>query len=234
MNLTRLLKKELNLILLVVGVALAASGGVQFGETDFQRVSLQGEAALESESASKSASETSAAPPNVRAEVDPAARFMEWVDVGAVLFLAGVVLIIAGALGTRRQERAQAAELGRQHDTLDLSAHVSTLISGVQVLRQRLDESPVPRQDVLDGIEQLQVEQLDPLLANRHALELRFGLAGFASLVGPLSSAERFLNRAWTTLVDHHVAESASSLEQAITALESVIQAYQDIESAVT
>lgn len=218
------LKRELNLILMIVGVALAAAGGIQLGEADFNRASDQGKAAL---LAAESANDKD----KVREQVDPSSRLSEWTSVGSLHFVAGLVLIVAGAVGTRRQEKQEATEL-RDHNDLDLASALTTMIRDVESLRERLNEAPVPRQEVLDGIERLQVEQLDPLLANRHALEMRYGLVGFASLVGPLSSAERFLNRAWTTLVDHYAEESADSLQQALMALKTVNSEYEVLETA--
>ena len=46
-------------------------------------------------------------------------------------------------------------------------------------------------------------------------LQIRFGLSGFAQVMGPLSAAERFINRSWTVLVDHHRIAAIESLDAA-------------------
>jgi len=40
-------------------------------------------------------------------------------------------------------------------------------------------------------------------------------MAGFAEIFGPLSSAERKVNRAWSALVDRHWPETQDSLDGA-------------------
>ena len=70
-----------------------------------------------------------------------------------------------------------------------------------------------------------------PMIDARGVLQRHFGLGGAALVLGPLSGAERQLNRAWSALVDGHGPEGQRSLaaaaEQATLAREALEELHQ-------
>lgn len=72
-------------------------------------------------------------------------------------------------------------------------------------------------------VETIVREDIEPLVETKQQVISRFGMAGFAELFGPLSGAERYLNRAWVAMVDRHWDEAQASLETAAQGLEGTL-----------
>ncbi len=66
-----------------------------------------------------------------------------------------------------------------------------------------------------DAVHELAVARFEAIVAARTRVQARYGMAGFAELYGPFSSAERYVNRAWSALVDQHWPEAKASVARA-------------------
>ncbi len=154
----------------------------------------------------------------------PGARLGAWASESGPLFGVGLVLIVAGAFVgrvavKREATREQPESGGKDAGPKDFGAVLDELEAGVRRIAEeaRALESP-KREDyerVKAEIEAVQLDGFEPLVAARQRVQVKYGMAGFAEIFGPLSSAERKVNRAWSALVDQHWPETQDSLEAA-------------------
>ena len=194
--------KLVGIILLILGVIVAASAGIQLGEAEYQATVADGRVAL------ADAPETAAAP--VAAET----RLEDWIGAAGWQFLAGLVLLTVGAVVGRvainRDGEAETTADGRDFSSLlaALEEAVSEMLAG--------QEEDTPEQTCA-RIDDAQETLVQPMIDARGVLQRHFGLGDSALVLGPLSGAERQLNRAWSALVDGHVPEGRRSLAAAAT-----------------
>jgi len=208
--------KSIGAVVLALGVMLAASASVQFGESDYQQATAAGQQTFTEAAVAESA-------------VVPAAqRLSEWRAAHLVMLLAGLILIITGAVmarlaDARHREISLTASGGNDWgETLQrLKGDTSRFLLELENPDTRLDQ-------VREQINHVRQSVLEPLIASRHELEIRLGLAAYAAVLGPLSGFERAFNRAWTALADHHRAEATASLELAIVQLNEAEKALQE------
>ncbi|XOV86765.1 MAG: hypothetical protein ACFHX7_17555 [Pseudomonadota bacterium] len=195
------------LLILAIGVSLAAAGGARLGKADFESAVTLGQARM---------METEPGPHDAVGSVDSATRLAEWSDENLGLFGTGILLVVVGAVLTRRRHGSQRRAASEAHASVNLSRQLDALVQQVEVIRNRLDQADADPLAVRSAIEDLQLNLLDPLFASRDAIELQFGLSGYAAIMGPLAGTERFMNRTWTTLVDHHRGEARASIALAL------------------
>lgn len=144
----------------------------------------------------------------------PAARVARWVETSGLPFAIGLALLLSGAVtarvGLRRAARAAAGS--PTEGAVDFGAQLGALRAGLARLAAEMDRvDAAERADAARckaELEALQERAIEPLVEAREALQLRYGLAGFAAVFGPLSAAERRVNRAWSALVDGHWVEA--------------------------
>ncbi|MGB0646670.1 MAG: hypothetical protein ACPGQS_05800 [Bradymonadia bacterium] len=157
----------------------------------------------------------------------PTTRLTEWLASSGLIFLAGIALIICGAVLTRRtRDGHQQAVDNSDGQPLDIRAisnmlhdlheRVSTLSAEARDIQgpTRADANALKAR-----IENLQLSHFEPLVASRNLIQQQIGLTAFAEMFSPFSSGERNINRAWSTLVDEHWSECLSSLGRASLAI---------------
>lgn len=193
--------KFLGIALLALGAILAASAGIQLGEADYRATVADGRAAL-----------TDATESTDTAPVPAGTRLTDWFAEAGVPFLGGLVLLAIGAVVGRiaigRDGAAATSTDGR-----DYAALLGSLAEAIEETRGGMTDQPM--NETRAAIERALDDLVLPMIDARGALQRRFGLAGAARVLGPLSGAERFLNRAWSALVDQHAGEGEASLAAA-------------------
>ena len=199
------LMKTLGILLLAAGIVVCASAGVQFGSEEYAAVVADGRAALGAAPAMAPADSAKTA----------AERIVAWYAVAGMPFAAGLLLLIAGAVIGRVAIRRDAAADG-EGDGADFVAGLERLAAGIDECRNAADAADAEPAAIRHEIERLQQDILEPMIEARASLQRHFGLAGYAAVLGPMSGAERLLNRAWSALVDGHMAEGRASLGGAL------------------
>ena len=140
-----------------------------------------------------------------------------WQDWGQRwLFVAGVVVTLAGVLLKRSRPDAEELEEGRQQ-----VARLATQLSELEGDVERL----VQKADALDAV--ALHAAVDPLLLGpvydiaegRETIRQGHGQRIFTSVMDGFARGERNLNRAWSAAVDGHAPESRRSLAAALPAL---------------
>ncbi|MCA9607532.1 MAG: hypothetical protein KC619_18120, partial [Myxococcales bacterium] len=96
---------------------------------------------------------------------------------------------------------------------------LDALRDDVAALATEAGQTESPRSDDFEAlkhrIHELVIEKVEPIADSAPRVSAKYGLTVFADVFGPFSSGERYLNRAWSALVDRHWEEAASSLERA-------------------
>lgn len=166
--------------------------------------------------------------PRARAETTPkaapGARLSAWFDQSGTAYLLGLMLVIAGAvvgrIGVRREAEVKAgAGAGEGIEAVDFGQLLSELRVETEALGEEMNAMAPPdsavQERIKERIERLQEERQARLVDARGSVQLRYGIAGFAAIFGPLSGAERRLARAWSSLVDGYWSESAACVREA-------------------
>lgn len=172
----------------------------------------------------------------VEAEIEPAARaavltpvappdrLATWLDDSGIFFALGLLLVVVGAvLGRVASGREASEEPARDAKDAgparDLGELLDALREEVAALAAEAGETAAPKSDEYESmkhrIHEVVLERVEPIADSAPRVQSKYGLAVFADVFGPFSSAERYLNRAWSALVDRHWDEAASSLERA-------------------
>lgn len=150
-------------------------------------------------------------------------RLSAWFGESGLLTLVGLVLIGFGGVTARKARLAEAAEgapaksAATARAPVDFSALLRELHGDVLRIRSEMnpEESPAESEfeDLKDQVETLQYDKVELLIDSGPRVQVRFGMAGFAAIFGPLSGGERGLNRAWSAAVDHHWPEACRSFD---------------------
>ncbi|MGM0576288.1 MAG: hypothetical protein ACQEXJ_11210 [Myxococcota bacterium] len=204
--------RRIGTILVILGVGLAAASGARNTDELVERQRVEGRKAL--------APEEEAGDLEVPQVAEPTSRLAAWFEANGLPFVAGLLLVGAGAMVFRRAERhAMGADLkpsgGGHGGPLDLSEALERLAGDLLGLRDDLGADAGDTEALKARMEALQLDQLDPIVEARHQVQIQYGVAGMAALMGPLSYGERYLNRAWSALVDGFPEEATASLTQA-------------------
>ena len=147
-------------------------------------------------------------------------RFEDWFSLSGLPFLLSLFLVICGAVISRRAAGQAAQEPEPSDDDkaqhVDFGELLGQVQQEVKALHERMTELDASDEAALaasrDAIQDLQVSKVDLLVEARTGLQARYGVSGFAAIFGPLSAAERHLNRAWCCLVDKHVPAGQSAI----------------------
>ncbi len=172
----------------------------------------------------------------------PSQRVKGWFSIGGIPFVAGLGLIVGGSLLVRRAIRLEAhaadhpAEGASQPAAQDFGILLEALHDEVRALAHRMDGIAEPTaeqiQEAQEAIEALRTDKMDALIDARGRVQRRFGVAGYAAIMSPLSSAERYVNRAWSALVDRHWPEARRSVNNAVLYLEETHRALDELLKA--
>ena len=211
--------KATGILLVAIGVIVAAAAGIQLGPAEYSVALQEARTAL------------TGSTPQLLPPTPAATRIDDWYGAAGSWFLGGLALLLAGAIIARvaigRGGAAEAAADG--HDFEDSLARLAVAISGTRSL---LDQGSADSTRL--ELERLSRELVLPMIESRFALQRRFGLAGCVAVLGPLSGAERLLNRAWSALVDGHAAETRASLDGAAAEVEATQRALGELDRART
>ena len=148
-------------------------------------------------------------------------RFEGWFSLSGLPFLLSLFLVICGAVLSRRASGQEAQDAGPSDDDkagqhVDFGELLGQVQQEVKVLQEQMSDLDASDEAALaasrDAIQDLQVSKVDLLVEARVGLQVRYGVSGFAAIFGPLSAAERHLNRAWCCLVDKHVPAGQSAI----------------------
>lgn len=158
-----------------------------------------------------------------------------WPRPSAAVVGAGVGLLLLGVFLKRRVDRAAGAEDDARSAAaasggggLPLRETLGAMREGVEALRVRSGEEAVALGALADDIEALRAKTVGPWVAAQEGLVRRRGFAAYAAVMGPLSTAERFMYRAWSAASDGHREECEASLAQAEPYIDDAIGAEGD------
>lgn len=157
----------------------------------------------------------------------PRRRLSEWFADSGTLFLLGLVLVVIGSVLGRiavRREATREDPKDETGDAKDFGEMLATLRDEVAALAEGVASNEAPEPGDFDELKakvtDLQMERFEPIVASAPRVRAKYGMGGFAEIFGPLSSAERYINRAWSALVDRHWPEASRSIERAAGYLE--------------
>lgn len=162
----------------------------------------------------------------------PGMRLSTWAAQSGPMFGLGLLLIVVGAVMGRVAVRREASEdptaAPRAQPAKDFGETLDGLTRTIRALADEVSaiDAPEPADylRVKSEIHDAQLEAFEPLVDARARVQFKYGMAGFADIFGPLSSAERKVNRAWSAVVDGHWPETQDSLKAAATDLEETHQ----------
>ena len=158
----------------------------------------------------------------------PEERLAAWAESSGLMFALGLLLIVVGAVigrvavkreASREPAAAEGATGKDAKDARDFGKVLDRLRDEVRGLAEQARGIVEPQRAdydrVKNEIDRLEAEHIEPLVAARARVQVKHGMAGFAEIFGPLSSAERKLHRAWSASVDRHWPETQASLDAA-------------------
>ncbi len=212
--------KMLGIVLLILGVIIASSAGIRLGETEYRTTVADGRTTLLD------------APRNAHAAPVPAVtRLADWFGGAGLWFLAGLILLTAGAV-IGRVAIGRDGELETTADGHDFTSTLAFLYQAITQMVERFDAESL--EDTRNRVDETLEKLVLPMIEAREVLQHRFGLGGAALVLGPLSGAERLLNRAWSALVDGHAPEAERSLAAAIVEVDQARQALDELHEDST
>ena len=147
---------------------------------------------------------------------DPGERVSAWFNQSGIPFLGGLLLVLIGAVIGRKAVKAEATSDTNKKGApaTDFGALLTKLAADLNALSESM--GPLPNTGQADAvktqIEALQFEAFEPIVEARGRIQARFGIANYAELFSPFSSAERRVNRSWSALVDNHWPEACDSM----------------------
>ncbi|MFT7580147.1 MAG: hypothetical protein ACI9MR_001814 [Myxococcota bacterium] len=151
----------------------------------------------------------------------PGVRLDGWLGGPGTIFFVGLVLIIAGVVVARRANKAAVMADPKSvggKKPVDFGELLATVQSNVAALATTMEETAEPDSNdqtmVMESVEAFVRDDVERLIESRSRLIARYGMGAFAEIFGPFSSGERYLNRAWSTVVDKHWTEATSSMHK--------------------
>jgi hypothetical protein len=168
---------------------------------------------------------------------EPTSRVRSWWNSAGMMFMLGLILCIIGAILGRRVAKAEALSPASNKDgtggPVDFGELLNRLVDTAEGISSRthaLESATAEQFEAFKNeIAELQVSMFEPLIQSRGRLQALYGMSAFAEIFGPLSSAERKMNRTWAALVDQHWGESKASVAAAHADL---VQAQKALASA--
>ena len=145
-------------------------------------------------------------------------RFNRWFGANAPGFLLGLLLLIIGGMMSRVAIRREALGEGEEEsgEAVDFGELLQEVCLSVAARAEEMKSIHEPTQEdhdrVVAFIDELKLKSIERLVEGRTRLEIVYGIAGYAMVFGPFSRGERYLNRAWSALVDQHWPEASDSM----------------------
>jgi hypothetical protein len=169
------------------------------------------------------------------------ARLSAWFGRYGMGFMLGLVLLVAGGVISRRAIRAEAIAEPKegQPQAVDFGDMLHETSLQVAAHGQEMASLTVPTEEDFarfkQFVEDTQLESIQRLVEAKDRIQVRYGIAVFAAIFGPLSKGERYLNRVWSALVDSHWPEATRSMRvagQALTEAHAEILAVSGTDSS--
>lgn len=176
--------------------------------------------------------------------VAPEARLTTWASDSGPFFGIGLLLVVIGAVMGRVSAKRAAADPaasrsasgGDDAPARDLGEMLAEIQSAIAELADEAAANEHPNTDdyerVKKRIHELTLGAMEQVVESTGRVQSRYGMAAFADIFGPFASGERYLNRAWSALVDRHWEEAASSLERSAADLAKAQRALRDAAAA--
>ena len=163
-----------------------------------------------------------------------------WLGANGLGFGFGLILIVVGALMSRRAIRAEVlsgdtgdSTSGGAVDFGEMLTQIQqNIASHVEEMKGMEESTAEERQRFIAFIDDIKLNKIDVMVEARTLLEVKYGVAGYASVFGPFSRSERYLNRTWAALVDAHWPEAKKSMETASGAMADAKEALDALVSA--
>lgn len=138
---------------------------------------------------------------------------------GGVLCVVGIIFLqIKPARDVRRPSRddgspdsqEQSGDPTAPHFVFDADTSMQHLVWFVEQIKPELSNQELQQQ-----IEKIQLYQIAPMVKYRHQLQDDLGMESFAHAYSFFASGERYLNRAWSAVVDGYRDEAFNCLTTA-------------------
>ena len=169
--------------------------------------------------------------------VHPQIRLSAWTQEYIGMFGFGILCILIGSLGARsvkRKHLTQDNSSSSDHSSqaTDFGVLLQSIATHIQDLYQTMHSELTQDNDTLNDqwlkdIEQLQKNQMDRIIRVKDRFQIQYGMDAFTAVFGSFSQAERRLNRAWSALVDQHVAEAFNCVENANISIQEAVTHYE-------
>jgi len=149
-----------------------------------------------------------------------------WPRPNWVVVAAGVAVVIVGIVLKRRADARDPRVLAAYgegaavvHGSVAAAGTaLPRMLAAVQALKDDVADAKLA--DLAQRIEKIQSDGTEQVAAAQDALTRAYTFQGYASVMGPLATAERYLYRAWSAASDGHRPEVTRSIEAAIPYLE--------------
>lgn len=157
-------------------------------------------------------------------QADPTERLGQWFALAGAPFLGALALVISGALLSRSAVRAEGEAAQRPSaaggGAVDFGTLLAEVRDDVRAIISEMEANSAPTYADADAlktrVEDIQLEKVERLVEARNGLQIRYGIAGYASVFSPFSGGERNLNRTWSALVDSHWEEATNSAKNSL------------------
>lgn len=144
-------------------------------------------------------------------------------------FVAAAAGLILGAVMVRQASRRQLAEMiATQQESRespeDLLRQASDAVDRLRTEVAEMTDRPRQLQTIIDRLDEVHDQQLDPFVAAKPVLIGRLGMTGYAQLMDHFAAGERQVNRAWSAAADGVLEEAQIALEEASGQLRSALR----------
>ncbi len=151
----------------------------------------------------------------------PEVRFKQWAGADGLPFGIGILLVIGGSLLARRGAKNALEGPSESGDgPIDFGVVMAQAAEATEALADEMSAKTEPTAEDFESVKvaitKIKDDQFERLIEARFAVQTRHGLEVYAQIFGPLSGAERFLNRAWAAATDGHWPETRASVERAV------------------
>jgi hypothetical protein len=150
----------------------------------------------------------------------PEIRFKQWAGANGLPVGFGILLVIGGSLLARRGAKEALEGPSESGGPIDFGVVLGEAAAAAEALADEMSAKSQPTPEDFEmvklAITKIKDDQFERLIEARFAVQTRHGLEIYAQIFGPLSGAERFLNRAWAAATDGHWPETRASVERAV------------------
>ncbi len=148
-----------------------------------------------------------------------------WGTVGAGLLVLGVGIFFA----RRAQRHSQNAVNAGQTQSLEHIVKTSVESALKRTIALAANGTAQATQATADEADAIVRECVEAVAQQQEKLTQKYGFAGYASVMTPLASGERWLFRTWSAASDVHEGEVRASLEAATISLREALEAAETL-----